>query len=161
MESLFERFGFSSKWRNWMVTCWKAASFFILINGSPRKSFRSSQGLRLGDPLSPMLFVLAVELLTWILVKDQNIGEIHGFKVTHIGLEVPLLQFTDDMLLYLNGSKKEVAKVKDIFKWFELYTGLKINTRKFILYQVSTLILKKFVGAVIRVLFWLSIWANL
>jgi len=42
----------------------------ILLNGSPSEAFTPSHGLRQGDPLSPFLFILAVEGLSR-LVKAQ------------------------------------------------------------------------------------------
>ena len=52
-----------------------------LINGSPADFFGSSRGLRQGDPLSPMLFLIMIEVFSRLLRRVEGAGLIRGFKV--------------------------------------------------------------------------------
>ena len=61
--------GFGRKWVNLMKWCITIASFSVLINGSPKGFFKSSRGLRQGDPLSPYLFVLGMEVFSIVVDK--------------------------------------------------------------------------------------------
>lgn len=51
-----DRFGFGPKWRRWVQGCLKTTHFSVLINGKSTEKFKSSRGIRQGDPLSPSCF---------------------------------------------------------------------------------------------------------
>ena len=78
---LLEKSGFSAKWRQWIFFCISTVRFSVLINGSPCGFFESSRGLRKGDPLSPLLFVLVMEALGRMLDKAVHDGHMSGFGV--------------------------------------------------------------------------------
>ena len=78
---LLERCGFPDKWRRWISFCISTVRFSILINGTPHGFFGSSRGLRQGDPLSPLLFVLVMEAISRMLDKAVHEGRLSGFNV--------------------------------------------------------------------------------
>ena len=80
--------------------------------------------MRQGDPLSPYLFVTAVEILA-IAVRNQE--NIKGINMN--GLETKLLQFADDTTAVLS----DLNSVRALFKLlesFEKVSGLKLNVTK-------------------------------
>jgi hypothetical protein len=64
---MLRRCGFGEKWCSWISHCISSARFSVLVNGTPAGFFSSSRGLRQGDPLSPLLFVIVMEALSKML----------------------------------------------------------------------------------------------
>ncbi|RVW27697.1 Transposon TX1 uncharacterized 149 kDa protein [Vitis vinifera] len=63
----------------WIRWCIFTVRSSILVNGSPFGFFQSSRGLRQGDPMSPYLFILAMEAFSCILIRAKEEGFFEGF----------------------------------------------------------------------------------
>lgn len=66
--------GFGVKWRNLVSNILATSSTQVLLNGSPGNVIMHRRGLRQGDPLSPMLFVLVMDVLSSLF----NLAESRG-----------------------------------------------------------------------------------
>jgi len=82
---MLQRCGFGERWREWIKFCISTVKFSILVNGVPYGFFQSSQGIRQGDPLSPLLFVVVMEALSRMLNAAMLQGLLSGFSVGFSG----------------------------------------------------------------------------
>ena len=98
--------GFGLKWRGWIKVCVTSVRFSVLVNGSPEGFFGSSCELRQEDPLSPLLFLLIMEVLSRILKKTEENNLVRGFQVgamTSVGVQISHLLFADDTILFCDA----------------------------------------------------------
>jgi hypothetical protein len=58
---MLRRFGFGEKWYSWIAHCMSLVRFSVLVNDTSTGFFSGSHGLRKGDPLFPLLFVLVMD----------------------------------------------------------------------------------------------------
>ena len=100
MLEVMRRKGFGQRWLNWISWCMSTTSFSILINGTSMGFFRSTRGLRQGDPLSPYHFVLGIDILGHLINKAVEGNFLVGFKIGGRGqeeeLELSHLLYADD-----------------------------------------------------------------
>ena len=104
-----------------------------MINGSPCGFFGSTRGLRQGDPLSPLLFVLVMDALGRMLDKAVLEGHLSGFSVGNLegrSLAMSHLLFADDTLIFCEANLDQIMILHMILIWFEAVSGLKINLGK-------------------------------
>ncbi len=83
-----------------------------MVNGSPSGFFGSSRGLRQGDPLSPLLFLLIMEVLSQLLRRTEEAGLIHGFKAGKelvSGLSISHLLFVDDTIVFCDVDPDQLS----------------------------------------------------
>ena len=78
---VMQKMRFGSKWLGWMLRCISTAKFSVLVNGVPTSFFSSTKGLRQGDPLSPYLFVMGMEVLGALIRTVVEGGFLSGCRI--------------------------------------------------------------------------------
>jgi hypothetical protein len=123
-------FGFPTRFINWIRVCITSPRFYVSINGTMVGYFEGKRGLRQGDPFSPYLFVIAMEVFSKIMV-DYTGGDF-GFKFHPkcASLKLTHLCFTDDLLIFFEASLVSIKIIKSALLEFESLSGLKSNPKK-------------------------------
>jgi hypothetical protein len=112
------------------MQCISTVSFSILLNGSPFGKFSPNRGLRQGDPLSPFLFILGMEGLSRLLDKEEQMGRVHGIKISRNSPPVSHLLYADDLLIFSKGTASEAASILNCLAKFSSWSGQQVNMDK-------------------------------
>ncbi|KAJ0628056.1 putative RNA-directed DNA polymerase [Helianthus annuus] len=134
--SILTYMGFPAKWRNWVMGILFAGRGSILVNGSPTGEFQYRRGLRQGDPLSPFLFIVAMEGLHILMERAKNASMFSGVKLPGNGPYVTHMLFADDSIFIGEWKEENIMNLKRILRIFHLASGLKVNPRKSQLFGV-------------------------
>ena len=125
--------GFGNKWIGWIQWCISAASFSVIFNGSPVGFFKSSRGLRQGDPLSPYLFVLGMKVFSLLIDKAKMRGFLKGYNIkgrNGVAMNISHLLFADDTLVFCKDTEEQMVFLSWILLCFEALSGLRVNLEK-------------------------------
>ena len=117
-------FGFSEKFQSWIEVLYTNIKSSVINNGYTTKYFNLERGVRQGDPLSPYLFILAIEVLS-ILIRNHS--EIKGIELN--GKTLKLMQYADDTTCFISN-KESLSCLKSLLQKFGLLSGLVVNERK-------------------------------
>lgn len=92
--------------------------------------FCSSRGVRQGDPLSALLFIIAQQILSFRLNKKQGLGELRAYKLGRYVESISNLFYAGDMLIFTNGRIRSLQRLKRLMNLYEAASGQQINLQK-------------------------------
>ena len=125
----------------WVKQCVCTNTFVVLINGSPQGGWIHPQrGIRQGCPLAPLLFILAVDALAVCTERLCMRGLLSSFQTARWPCGVPLLQYADDTIFFIEGSMEATKKTSVLLEMFSDFSGLSLNKTKstFITFGMSS-----------------------
>ena len=96
-----------------------------ILSGEKLRAFSLRSGTRQGCPLSPLLFIIILEVLA-SAIRQQK--EIKGIKICKD--EVTLSLFADDMILYMENPIDSTKSLLGLIHAFSKVAGYKINVQK-------------------------------
>ena len=114
-------------------------SYSTVINGRQWGHLIPSRGLRQGDPLSPYLFLIAVEGLLSLIKDSAKKGKLQGYAAARNGPKVTNLFFADDCLIFCRAQNSDCRELMSILRTYGKASGQEINVGKSsILYSKNT-----------------------
>jgi hypothetical protein len=121
-------YGFGDKWCAWIAILLSSASTRILLNGEPGPPIWHRQGLRQGDPLSPMTFVLVVDVLGKLVSAATAAGVLAPL---HPRRAIPRISmYADDVILFCRPTPEELIGTRETLRLFGRASGLITNHSK-------------------------------
>ena len=127
---VLKKFGFNETFCNWIEAILHSATISININGTQQGYFKCSRGVRQGDPLSPLLFCIAEDVLSRSLsklVEKGNIEQMTGTRNTKVPSHI---LYTDDIMIFCKGKRSCVEALIDLFTKYAQESGQKVNPNK-------------------------------
>jgi hypothetical protein len=109
----------------------------VLLNGTPGKVFHCTRGVRQGDPLSPLLFVLATDFLQTLLNSAKNNNNLTLPIPLHNDSGFPILQYANDTLIFMHGDVNQLLHLKALLLSFAKTSSLKVNFEKSFLVPIN------------------------
>ncbi|GKD28682.1 putative RNA-directed DNA polymerase, eukaryota, reverse transcriptase zinc-binding domain protein [Tanacetum coccineum] len=122
-------FGFGPNWCKWIRGIFSSSMASILINGSPTTEFPFFRGLKQGDLLALLLFILIMESLHISVSRAVNEGVFKGLQLKE-SVSISHLFYADDAVFIGEWSDNDLVNLIRILNCFHLASGLKINVQK-------------------------------
>lgn len=123
---VLKNLNFPSNWLLWIENSVLKGTSQILINGLLGKKITLKRGVRQGDPLSPFLFIIAMDFINRWVSKLKATGAI---RLPYPGMS-PCLLYADDTLFFLKPDLRQVQILKIVLTAFESISGLAVNMNK-------------------------------
>ncbi|XP_058223104.1 uncharacterized protein LOC131332819 [Rhododendron vialii] len=140
----------------WLQACVTTANYSLCINGEVTGYIKGRKGLRQGDPLSPYLFVIVMEVFTNLINKKSQLPNFHFHwrcktnqlinlcfaddlmifckeelsSIKLIKEALINLCFADDLMIFCKGEFSSIKLIKEALTEFEALSGLSHSTGK-------------------------------
>lgn len=123
MEKAFDRFKWSFVYRSLLyfkflpkittliMNCISTKNIAILVNGTPKNYFSSSKDIIQGDPMSPYIFILCMDLLANYITHQVDNLCWNPITLSQNGPSLSHLLFTDDLMFSSRPTTKSILTI--------------------------------------------------
>jgi retron-type reverse transcriptase len=122
--------GFLPKWCQWIVSFMEGGHVGVKVNDQVGENFETKKSVRQGDPLSPILFNIVVDMLVILIKRAKAEGQIEGVISHLVDDGLLIFQYTNDTILFMEHDLEKARNMKLLLSAFKELSGLKINFHK-------------------------------
>lgn len=134
LRCLLAKVGLRISMKNWIMEYVEKVNYAVIINGIPSSFFPTSRGLSQGCPLSPLLFILAMNTLSLHINKAIKESRCHPLKICR-SISISHNLFVDDIIMFGILCRLTWLCLYEILKKFQRETGLQKNYAKSVIYH--------------------------
>ena len=100
--NIMELFGFGHSFCSWVKVLYTDITSCVMNGGYSTGYFDIKRGVRQGDPLSPYVFLLVMDILAHKVRQDNSIK---GFRFGDYEIKQILYMYADDVTLFVKFGK--------------------------------------------------------
>ena len=125
---VLRKLGSGSRWCDMICGLLSSSSTQVLLNGIPGEGILHRRGLRQGDPLSPMLFILVMDVLNQMFTRASEVGLLQPLSSRPIQHRISL--YADDVAIFLQPNAADINLSLQLLDLFGEASGLRTNVQK-------------------------------
>ncbi|KAM3237314.1 hypothetical protein P3L10_012343 [Capsicum annuum] len=128
--SVLNKFDFSMDVINLFMGTISNVWHSIILNGTRKGFFTSTQGFKQGDPLSPSLFIISAEVLSGLLNNLIHSEHFLPFSMPVRGPVINHFLYADNIVIFTSGNTKSIRMIKKQIHRYEKSSGQRMNAKK-------------------------------
>ncbi|XP_070054423.1 secreted RxLR effector protein 78-like [Nicotiana tabacum] len=123
LTKVLRKMGFSERFIGLIFGIVSINWYSVLVNGQPHGFFKSTRGVKQGDPLSPSLFILVAEALS------RGLNALHlnlyfcGFGLPKWSPKINHLAYADDTIIFSSSDATSLQLVIEVLYAYEVASG--------------------------------------
>ncbi|GJZ62551.1 reverse transcriptase domain-containing protein [Tanacetum coccineum] len=124
LKDILMGFGFHDTMIKWIMACISSTSYSINVNGELHGYFKGKRGLRQGDPISPYLFIVVMEILTLMLKRRVRESGDFGYHNRCSKQKIINICFVDYLIMFSRGDIQSAKILIEALEEFKCASGL-------------------------------------
>jgi len=137
LHKVLKTFGFNETFCKWIHSILSSAKMSISINGKHHGFFSCTREVRQGDPLSPLLFCLAEEVISRSITKLAREGALNLIQGSRKNPAPSHILYADDIMIFSKGTASNIQALTDLFRSYSQVSGQFVNPQKSFIFAGS------------------------